>query len=94
MNWYKQSQQYAPIAIVSYNQTYNELGISFNGGPKYTYYKVNPYHYNQIENLLNRKNYKAVEKILRNFGKNKPQYIEPEPLKKPEQKQFLFMENS
>jgi len=93
LNWYKKAQQYAPIAIVSYNQTYNELGISFNRGPKYTYYGVNPYYYNKIENLLNRKNYKAAEKILRNFGKNKPQYIDPKPYKKPEQKQFPFMEN-
>ena len=39
MNWYKISQEYAPIAIISYNN-YQELGIAFNGGTKYVYEEI------------------------------------------------------
>jgi hypothetical protein len=69
MNWYKLAQ-YAPIAIVSYN-SYGELGISFNGGQKYTYPNVNPFLYEKIRNALRNKNYKAVAALLKRLsGKN------------------------
>ena len=93
MNWFKKAQP-APIAITSYNYTYNELGISFNGGPTYTYYHVSPFFYNKIKALLYHKNYKAAEKILRVFGKYAPQgatpHIPQEP-PKPQQGEFSFM---
>ena len=72
MNWYKTAQQYAPIAIISYIPGYGELGISFNGGKKYIYPKVNPPLYNKIENLLKFKNYKKVQQILKNISDNRP----------------------
>jgi len=96
MNWYKKAQS-IPIRITSYNVSYNQLGISFNEGPTYIYYKVNPYWYDKINKLLGHKNYKQVEKILRVFGKYAPQKQDPD---KPDlsdkipfhQKEFPFME--
>jgi hypothetical protein len=64
MNWYKLAQ-FAPIAIVSYNNTYEELGISFNGDKKYTYTNINPYTYNKIKKLLDHKNYREAAIFLR-----------------------------
>ncbi|MHA1469476.1 MAG: hypothetical protein ACTSSP_02810 [Candidatus Asgardarchaeia archaeon] len=74
MNWYKISQQYrpAPIVITSYDQA-GELGISFNGGPTYTYYNVSPYWMEKIRTLLRYRNYKAVNKALKNFSNKEKQ---------------------
>lgn len=71
MNWYKICQQYIPASIVitSYNSA-SELGISFNGGPAYTYYNVSPYWRDRIRKLLQYKNYREANKILKNFSKN------------------------
>ena len=72
MNWYKTTQQYNPIAIISYVPEYGELGISFNGGKKYIYPGVSPFIYNKIQTLLRVKNYKKVQKILKNLSDNRP----------------------
>ena len=72
MNWYKTSQKYAPIAIISYIPEYGELGISFNGSKKYIYPGVTPFNYNEIQILLRVKNYKKVQKILKNLSANRP----------------------
>lgn len=70
MNWYKiAQQQYAPIAIVSYFK--GDLGIVFNGGKKYTYEKINPDDYANLDRLLKHKNYKAAQEILRNWSPKK-----------------------
>ncbi len=69
-NSFKQSQQYAPIAIVSYIPEYAELGISFNGRKKYVYPGVSPYIYEQIRNLLKYKNYRKVQEMLKNLSIN------------------------
>ena len=70
MNWYKIAQQFAPIAITSYSKI-GELGISFNGGKKYIYYNVSPFDYDKIRALLRVKNYREVQKILKNLSKNR-----------------------
>ena len=62
MNWFKFSQ-FAPISIVSYNN-YGELGIVFDGGKKYIYNNVHKELYSKIRDLLYKKNYKKVGKIL------------------------------
>jgi len=72
MNWYKIAQQPAPIAIISYFASIGELGISFNGGKKYVYQDVSPFHYNKIMTLLRVKNYRAVQAILKNLSINRP----------------------
>lgn len=72
MNWYKESQ-YSPISIVSYD-SYGELGISFNGGKKYIYHNIPVYLYEKIKKLLEKKNYRAAEKILKNLSSS-PQKI-------------------
>jgi len=74
VNWYKICQQYrpAPIVITSYNQA-GELGISFNGGPTYTYYNVSPYWEERIRKLLRYRNYKEVNKVLKNFSDKEKQ---------------------
>ena len=72
MNWYKKSQLNIPIQIVSYIPEYGELGISFNRGKKYIYPDVNPFTYNKIHTLLRVKNYKQVQKILKNLSANRP----------------------
>ena len=87
MNWYKQAQ-FASIAITSCDQTWNELGISFNGGPAYTYPDVSPHLYEKIRKLLYRKNYSEVGKILNRLSKNTQQKDEP---KEP---QFNFMQGN
>ena len=69
MNWFKQAQTYPPIAIVSYFPSYGELGISFNGGKKYTYYDINPDNHAYLKSLLKNKNYEVAESILRSWGK-------------------------
>jgi hypothetical protein len=102
MNWYKIAQTSdipppPPIRVVSYFPKIQEgeLGISFNGGKKYVYPKVpNPLH-ERIERLLGKKNYKAVEKILRNLTPNKPkpETPQPEPPKKePPKKEYTQLE--
>ena len=68
MNWHKRAQKIAPISIISYIPSYEELGISFNGGKKYIYPNVNPFIYNQIRNLLKVKNYRKVQEILKNLS--------------------------
>jgi len=72
MNWFKQAQQYTPITIVSYIPSYEELGISFNGGKKYVYPNVTPFIHNEIKRLLKYKNYNKVQKILKNLSANNP----------------------
>ncbi len=69
MNWFKQAQQYSPIAIVSYDHDGN-LGISFNGGKKYNYPDVSPFYYNKIQTLLKVKNYRKAQEILKNLSGN------------------------
>jgi len=70
MNWFKKSQPVLdlPIQIVSYNQTYNELGIKFKGNNTiYTYRGINPHIYDKIDRSLRSKNpgkYKIVGKML------------------------------
>ena len=72
MNWYKYSQQIAPIQIISYSKSYNELGIMFtDSGKQYKYPKVSPYLYNNIRNLLANRNYSMVGTILNNLSKLK-----------------------
>ena len=72
MNWYKKSQEYAPIAITSYFPGTGELGISFNGGKIYKYIDINSFTYDKIYKLLKVKNYKTVNSILRTISeKNK-----------------------
>ena len=68
MNWFKQTQQAPPIAIVSYIPEYGELGISFRGSKKYVYSDVSPFLYEKINILLRVKNYKEVQKILKNLS--------------------------
>ena len=108
MNWYKKSQndKPAPINITSYRDTYEELGISFNGSKTYHYPHVNKHIYREIAFLLSKKNYRAVEKKLKDIlQKNKDKDAElkvryprksqnpaPEPQKQPQQNQFPFME--
>ena len=41
-------------------------------GKKYIYPDVNPYVYNKINTLLRVKNYKEVQKILKNLSINRP----------------------
>ena len=104
MNWYKKSQNPEPIEITVNNDTYNELGISFNGSKTYYYPNVNKQTRNYISFLLSRKNYKAVEKKLREIlEKNKAEAAKlearyprkiPDPPKEPQQGQFPFMESS
>lgn len=58
-----------PIRIVSYEPSYGgKLEISFRGGRNYKYPNVSPYLYNYIASLLSHRNYKSVEKILRNIS--------------------------
>ena len=71
-NWYKKAQQNIPIQIVSYIPEHEELGISFNSGKKYIYPNVTPFTYNRIQTLLKVKNYRAVQKILKNLSNNRP----------------------
>ncbi len=71
MNWFKQAQEYPPIAIVSYD-SYGDLEVSFNGGKKYIYPDVNPYTYKQIQKLIKFKNYTKVQEMLKNLSANKP----------------------
>lgn len=73
----KKSQTDSPIDIYSYNKTDEELKILFKNKGPYTYYNVNPDMYNKIKYLINKKNYHAVNKILRNISKNTP-YTEKE----------------
>jgi len=72
LNWYKKAQNNTnPIVITFYN-SYGELGVSFNGGKTYIYLNVNPYVYDKIKRLLRNKNYREVNKILKNIsGKGK-----------------------
>lgn len=96
MNWYKIAYTPEPISIVSYN-SYNELGISFNGGKKYIYPNVSPFFYEKIKKLLKRKNYSTVAKILKSFAVNKeikeekPLPITSNPPPPPKQQTFDFM---
>ncbi len=69
MNWYKKTaQEHDPIVITSYSSEIGELGISFNGGKTYRYLDVNPFTYMKIYKLLKVKNYKTVNKILKNIS--------------------------
>jgi len=69
MNWFKKAQT-VPIRVLSYNQSYGELKISFNGGKGYTYYGVSPYLYERIDRLLGHRNYRKVNEMLRNLVDN------------------------
>ena len=71
MNWFKKAQQTPPIAIVSYDHDGN-LGISFNGRKKYSYPDISQFYYNKIQTLLRVKNYKEVQKMLKNLSANRP----------------------
>lgn len=71
MNWFKQAQQYPPIAILSYDN-YGDLAVSFNGGKKYVYPNVTPDNYNYIKSLLRNKNYRKVQEILKNISDARP----------------------
>ena len=68
MNWYKIAQEYPPIAIVSYIPSYGELGITFHGGKKYIYEKINTENYEYIRSLLRNKNYTEAQKVLSNWS--------------------------
>lgn len=68
MNWYKESREKSPIQILSYNQTYNELRVSFGGAKAYTYYNVNPFVYEQLTTAIRYNNYSQVSKLLRNLA--------------------------
>lgn len=68
MNWFKQAQQYAPIAIVSYVPSSGELGIVFNGGKKYTYKNINPPNYEYIDSLLKNRNYRKAQEVLKSWS--------------------------
>ena len=70
MNWYKktQTENYPPIGIISFN-SYGELGISFNGGQKYTYYGVSLEMHKKIRGLLYYKNYRKAKEILDNLAR-------------------------
>ena len=72
MNWYKKAQQNIPIRIISYIPQHGELGISFNRGKKYIYPNVTPFTYSRIQTLLKVKNYREVQKILKNLSINRP----------------------
>ncbi len=76
MNWYKKTQNYAPIAITSYFPGTGELGISFNGGKTYKYQDINSRTYDEIYKLLKVKNYKTVNSMLRTISeKNKKKQL-------------------
>ena len=71
MNWFKKSQPVIdpPIQIISYNETYNELGVKFKGNNTiYTYRGVNPYLYEKIRFLLSKRNYPEVSKMLKRLS--------------------------
>lgn len=98
MNWYKQAKyDFPPISILSYDG-YGDLSISFNGGKKYVYPDVSPFYKDKIDFLLRKKNYKAVDVLLRNLSrtsKKDPQIATeptPEPPKKPQQGLLPFMQ--
>ncbi len=69
-SWYKRAQKIVPISIVSYFPNIGELGISFNRGKTYIYPDVSPFLYDRINTLLRVKNYKEVNKILKNISEN------------------------
>ena len=64
--------QNIPISIISYSDETGELGISFNSGKKYIYPNVSPFVFDKIEKLLKIKNYKEVQKMLKNLSDNQP----------------------
>lgn len=67
MNWYKIAQLRAPIAITSYNETYNQLGISFAGSKTYTYENIVPDDHNYLESLLKNRNYPKAQEVLESW---------------------------